>query len=260
VSHEGGALLAVAQRDVAKFFGDRVRVAVSLAFPLVIIAGLGGVLEPVLGRVAGLDAVTFAFTGVLAAILFQSAAMGIISLVEDRETDFSRELLVAPVRRLTIVAGKVLGESTVALCQGAAVVLLAPILGVRLSAVQLLTLVPTSVACCLVGAAFGLVTLVALPNRRTAQHVFNFLILPQFALSGVLAPLHGVSPVLDAFSHAMPLRYAADLLRTMFYAGTPGYAAAVSGNPLVDALVVCGLTAAFLAVGTAAFTHAERRG
>jgi hypothetical protein len=33
----------------------------------------------------------------------------------------------------------------------------------------------------------------------------------------------------------------------------------VSGNPLIDATVVCGLTAVFLTVGTAAFTHAELR-
>ncbi|MGH7721531.1 MAG: ABC transporter permease [Candidatus Dormibacteria bacterium] len=257
--HELAAVLVVAQRDVTKFYRDRARLVVSLAFPLIIIAGLGGVLEPVLGRIAGLDAVTFAFTGVLAATLFQSAAMGIISLVEDRETDFSRELFVAPVHRFTIVAGKVLGESTVALCQGAAVVIVAPLLGVRLTLAQLAVLLPASVACCLVGATFGLVTLVALSNRRSAQHVFNVLMLPQFALGGILAPLHGLSPVLDVLSHAMPLRYAADLLRALFYAGTPSYTAAVSGNPAVDGVLVAGLSATFLAVGTVAFVHVERR-
>jgi ABC-2 type transport system permease protein len=255
---EVSALLSIAQRDISKFLHDRARLAVSLAFPLIVIAGLGGVLGPVLSRVPGLDAMTFAFTGVLAATLFQSAAMGMISLIEDRETDFSREMFVSPVRRITIVAGKVVGESAIALCQGAAVVVVAPLLGIRPSAMQLVALLPAAIACCLCGAAFGLVTLVALPSRRTAQHVFSFLILPQFALSGVLAPLHGLSPLLNVLADVMPLRYAADLMRVAFYAGTPNYAASVNGNPAIDLLVVSGFTCACLAVGSVVFARSER--
>jgi predicted TPR repeat methyltransferase len=47
--------------------------------------------------------------------LFQSTAAGMISIAEDRENDFSRTLFVAPVSRLTLVAGKIGGEATVAL-------------------------------------------------------------------------------------------------------------------------------------------------
>jgi ABC-2 type transport system permease protein len=252
------ALLIVAQRDLSKFLHDRARLAVSLAFPLILIAGLGGVLGPLLARVPGLDAMTFAFTGVLAATLFQSAAMGIISLIEDRETDFSREMFVSPVRRITIVAGKLVGESAVALCQGVAMVTVAPLLGVAPTAAQAVVLLPTAIAGCVSGAAFGLVTLVSLPNRRTAQHVFSFLILPQFALSGVLAPLHGLSPMLNALSYLMPLRYATDLMRAAFYASTPNYAASVSENPVVDVIVLSAFTCVCLVVGSRVFARSER--
>jgi ABC-2 type transport system permease protein len=88
--------------------------------------------------------------------------------------------------------------------------------------------------------------------------VFSFLILPQFALSGILAPLQALSPVLDALSRLMPLRYAADLLRAVFYEGTPDYAASVNGNPLVDLLVVIGFTSACLIVGSRVFVRSER--
>src|SRR6185437_5935485 len=104
------------QRDLTKLLRDRVRLAISLAFPLLVIVGLGSVLQATVGRVTGVDAIALTFTGVLAASLFQSTAAGMVSLVEDRETDFARELFVSPVSRTTIVAGKVLGESMVALC------------------------------------------------------------------------------------------------------------------------------------------------
>ena len=128
---ELSGLLAIAQRDVTKLLRDRPRLAVNLAFPVLLIGGLGALLQPTVGRVTGLSAVTLAFTGVLAASLFQSAAAGMISIVEDRENDFSRELFVTPVSRLTLVGGKIAGETLVALGQGACIVVFAVAFGVR---------------------------------------------------------------------------------------------------------------------------------
>src|ERR1700684_227450 len=113
LAHELSGIAILAQRDVTKLLRDRPRLAVNLAFPILLIGGLGSILQPTVGRVTGLNAVTLAFTGVLAASLFQSAAAGMISIVEDRETDFSRELFVTPVSRLTLVTGKVAGETLV---------------------------------------------------------------------------------------------------------------------------------------------------
>ena len=133
-SHQLSGLLVIAQRDVIKLLRDRPRLAVNLAFPVLLIGGLGNILQPTVGQVTGLNAVTLAFTGVLAASLFQSAAAGMISIVEDRENDFSRELFVTPVSRLTLVAGKVAGETLVALCQGVFITVFAVAFGVRMSA------------------------------------------------------------------------------------------------------------------------------
>ena len=70
---ELSALLAIAQRDVTKLLRDRPRLAVNLAFPVLLIGVLGAILQPMVGPATGLSAVTLAFTGVLAASLFQSA-------------------------------------------------------------------------------------------------------------------------------------------------------------------------------------------
>jgi len=252
------ALLAIAQRDLTKLLRDRTRLGVSLAFPILLIAGLGTVLQPTVGRATGLSAVTLMFTGVLAATLFQSTAAGMMSLIEDRETDFSRELFVAPVSRVTIVAGKVVGESLVALVQGVGIVVFALLFGVRMDAGQAAALVPPALACCLVGGAFGLATLAALPNQRAALQVFPFVILPQYFLAGVVAPLQGLPAYLAAISWAMPLRYPVDLMRAAFYRGTAGYGVAVTESPLLDALVMAGLFLGLLVLGAALFESRER--
>lgn len=257
---ELSALAAIAQRDVTKLVRDRVRLAVSLALPVALILGIGTILQPTVGKVTGVDSVTLAFVGVLSATLFQSAAAGMLSIVEDRDTDFSRELFVTPVSRLTLVAGKMAGETLVALCQGACIVVFAYLIGVSIGGGQLLALVAPCIASCLAGAAFGLAALSALPNQRAAMQVFEFLILPQYVLAGVLVPLRGLTPWLSALSWAMPLRYPVGLTQAAFYAGTPGYRKVVTASPLLDIAVMVVLFVGMAAAGTAVFTYRERRG
>ncbi len=258
LAHELSALLVIAQRDVIKLLRDRPRLAVNLAFPVLLIGGLGSILQPTVGRVTGLNAVTLAFTGVLAASLFQSAAAGMISIVEDRENDFSRELFVTPVSRLTLVTGKIAGETLVAFCQGVFIVVFAVAFGVRVSPGQLTALVPPCLACCLLGGAFGLATIAALPNQRSAMQIFQFLIIPQYVLAGVLVPLRGTAFYLDVLAHLMPMRYVVELTRAAFYAGTPGYRLVVSGSPLLDAAVAGGLFVVFMITGAVVFSYRER--
>jgi ABC-2 type transport system permease protein len=257
-SHRLSGLAIIAQRDVTKLLRDRPRLAVNLAFPILLIGGLGSILQPTVGRVSGLNAVTLAFTGVLAASLFQSAAAGMISIVEDRENDFSRELFVTPVTRLTLVAGKVAGETLVAFCQGIFITLAAVAFGVRMSPGQLAMLLAPALACCLLGGAFGLATVAALPNQRSAMQIFQFLIIPQYVLGGVLVPLHGQSAFIGAVGWFMPLRYAVELSRAAFYAGTPGYAQVVTAGPVLDVVAIAGLTAIFMTAGALVFGYRER--
>jgi ABC-2 type transport system permease protein len=255
---ELSGLLAIAQRDVTKLLRDRPRLAVNLAFPVLLIGGLGAILQPTVGRVTGLSAVTLAFTGVLAASLFQSAAAGMISIVEDRENDFSRELFVTPVSRLTLVGGKIAGETLVALCQGACIVVFALAFGVAVTASQFALLLGAGLACCLLGGAFGLATIAVLPNQRSAMQIFQFLIIPQYVLAGVLVPLREVPPYLRVLAHAMPMTYVVNLTRAAYYGGTPAYRLVASGSALVDLAVTVILFVVFLTAGAAVFGYRER--
>jgi ABC-2 type transport system permease protein len=252
------ALLAIAHRDLLKLWRDRARLAVNLAFPVLLVLGLGSVLRYSIGPVHGLDPVTVAFTGVLAATLFQSTAAGMISLVEDRETDFARELFVAPVRRSTLIAGKVLGEAAVAAAQGVAVTVFAVASGVPLGVGQVVRMLPVALACCLLGGAFGLTTVAALPNQRAAMQIFQFLIIPQYLLGGVLVPLHGLPGYLDAIAAVLPLRYAVDLNRAAYYGGAAARHGVADLPTGVAAAVVVGLVVLLGAAGGWMFAYRER--
>lgn len=251
------AVLTIAQRDLNKLLRDPARMLSTFVFPFIFMAALGGTMQASIGNRIGFDFLGFVFTGVFAQTLFQSAAMGLISLIEDRENDFSQEIFVAPISRYTIVLGKVVGETLVALPQGIAILAFALVLGVPLGLPQAASMLAAGFIACLFGGAFGLLVLSNLRSQRAAQQVFPFVLLPQFFLAGVFNPLQGLPWYLELFSRLSPMRYAVDLTRSGYYAGTAEYAEVVLDGPVVNLAVIAALFAAFLAVGTLLFVRAE---
>jgi len=255
---ELNAISAIAFRDLIKFGRDPLRVVSTLIFPVIFIGILGGSFEASLGEVLDYNFLTFTFTGVLAQTLFQSAALGLISLIEDRENDFSQEMFVSPVSRYAIIFGKILGETLVALAQGAAVVAFGLLIGIPMSVGQVLALLPVALVACLFGGAFGVVLMANISTQRAANQVFPFVMLPQFFLAGVFSPITGLPWYLDLLSKISPMRYPVDFTRGIFYAQQPEYDAVVVFSPITNLTIMAGLFFLFLLVGTWLFVRNER--
>ena len=250
-------ILTIASRDLLKLLRDRTRLVFTLVFPFIFIVLMGGTLQGNLGRAAGFNFIGFIFTGVLGMTLFQSAAQGLISLIEDRETDFSQEMFVSPISRYSIVFGKILGETMVSFIQAIPTIALALALRVPLTPLQVLLLVPASLGACLLGGAFGVAVMSLLQNQRAAQQIFPFLIFPQFFLAGIFNPIKVLPWYLLPLSLISPLRYAVDLLRGVAYTGRPEYDKVVLFNPLTNLVVMAAMFGAFLLVGTMMFVRQE---
>ena len=251
-------ILAIAYRDLLKFLRDPVRIVSTLIFPAIFIAILGGSFQANLGEDAGYNFLIFTFTGIFAQTLFQSSASGIISLIEDRENDFSQEIFVSPISRYAIIFGKILGESLVSIAQGLAIVALGVVMGIPMSGPQLLGLMVVAIAVCLFGGSFGVLVLSNLSSQRAANQVFPFIMLPQFFLAGVFSPIRVLPWYLDILSKISPMRYAVDLGRGVFYAGQPDYAKVVLRGVPFNMVVISIMFAVFLVVGTWLFVRGER--
>jgi ABC-2 type transport system permease protein len=255
---EAHAILAIAFRDFLKLLRDPARMVSTFVFPLIFIGILGGSLQANLGASAGYDLLAFVFTGVLAQTLFQSTTAGVISLIEDRENDFSQEIFVSPISRYSIVFGKILGESLVAFPQGAAIVIFGIVIGVHMSAAQLAGLLAVGLATCLFGGAFGIIMLSSFSSQRTANQIFPFILFPQYFTAGVFTPIKVLPLPLEILSRISPMRYAVDLLRTSFYLGQADYRQVTLDSPALNTLVMALMFAAFLVIGTALFVRKER--
>ena len=252
------AVAVIAHRDLVKLLRDRLRILADFALPLILVLLLGPTLQAGFGEPGGIDITTFVFTGVMAQSVWQSASMGLISLIADREEDFSQEIFVSPISRYSIVAGKIIGESLVALPQALAVLALALLLGIPLSLVTIVALLPAVLAMAIYGGAFGILVLSNIRSQRTANQIFPFVMLPQFFLAGVFNPIHDLPPVLAFLSAISPMRWAVEAVRHVYYATQPDVVAPDLSPVLVVVAIITISFVAFIAIGTALFVRAER--
>jgi len=252
------AIVALSYRDLMKFFRDPVRMVSTLIFPLIFIAILGGSFQASFGDELGYSFLVFTFTGVLAQTMFQSAAIGLVSLIEDRENDYSQEIFVSPISRYAIIFGKIFGESLVAMAQGIAIIAFAVILSIPMSLQQFLLLGPTALIVSIYGGAFGVIIMANLNSQRAANQVFPFIMLPQFFLAGVFAPINNLPWFLNILSILSPMRYAVDLVRGVYYLGTPQYSKVVLLPPSVNLMIIIITFGIFIFFGTFVFVRKEK--
>ena len=255
---EISAILVIAHRDLVKLLRDRLRIVADFSLPVILVLLLGPTLQAGFGTPGGTEITTFVFTGVLAQSVWQSASMGVISLISDREEDFSQEIFVSPISRYSIVAGKIIGESLVALPQALAVLALALLLGIQVSFATLITLLPMVLAMAIYGGAFGILVLSNISSQRTANQIFPFVMLPQFFLAGVFNPIHALPPVLAVLSALSPMRWAVEAVRHVYYGTQPGLEAPELSPAPVVATVIAVSFIGFIVAGTALFVRAER--
>jgi ABC-2 type transport system permease protein len=252
---EASAILAIAHRDFIKLLRDRTRIVSSFAFPLIFIGILGSSLQSGFGG-AGTNLLVFVFTGVLGMTIWQSTAQGIISLIADREEDFSQEIFVSPISRYSIILGKILGESLVALPQALGIIAFGFVLQIQMSPDQLARMALALVVIAVFGGAFGVIVLANLGSQRAAQQIFPFVFLPQYFLAGLFNPIGHLPLPLDILSKISPMRYAVDLTRDAYYSTTG------ERVPLFDAstnlTIIAAMFVVFMVVGTFLFVRAER--
>lgn len=206
------------RRDLIRFAADRMRIATMLIQPLLFLFVLGvGLQTLAAASTHGVELKTFIYPGVICMALVFSAMFNAISLVMDREFGFLREMLVAPVRRSSIVVGKCLGGATVASLQGAILLALAGFVDVPYDPLLLLGLFGLMLLIAFAVTAFGVMVATRVEQIQTFTTVMQMLVMPLFFLSGALYPIAGLPTWLQVLTRLNPLTYAVDAMRRLVF-------------------------------------------
>src|SRR6201996_6267981 len=128
------AIKIVWRREIIRYRSDRLRMITTLVQPLLFLFVLGSGLQQLsAASTHGVNLKTFIYPGILCISVMFTGMFSAASIVWDREFGFLREMMVAPVRRSSIVIGKCLGGATVASFQGVIVLALAGLVHVPYS-------------------------------------------------------------------------------------------------------------------------------
>ena len=212
------AIKIVVQRDLIRTLQDRTRFVSALIQPLLFLfvlgSGLGSLTK---GSTGSVDLKTFMFPGILATSTLFTAMFSAMSIVWDREFGFLREMLVAPVRRSSIMLGKALGGATVATAQGLIVLALAPVVHVPLTVGLVITLIAEVFLLSFTLTALGLAIVSRITQVQTVMGLMQVLLLPLSFLSGALYPLSNLPSWLSIVVRINPLTYAVHPIRTAVF-------------------------------------------
>jgi len=213
------AVYIIWYRDILRYWRDRWRLVASLAQPLLFLIVFGSGLSSSLGSGSlfgsrgGLSYIQFVFPGIIGMSILFTAIFGAMSIVWDREFGFLKEVLVAPIDRWAVAVGKALGGTTQAMIQGLILLVLAPLVGVKLSVLTVLEIVPLAAVLAFGLASFGVMLASMMKSLQGFQVVMNFLMMPMFFLSGALFPLSGLPGWMTFLTRIDPASYGIDPLR-----------------------------------------------
>lgn len=219
LSGELRAIKVVWRRELIRFSRDRLRIVTSLVQPFLFLFILGTGLSSIAAAgTHGVDLRTFVYPGVLCMAVMFTAMFSAASIVWDREFGFMREMMVAPVRRSSIVLGKCFGGATVAAFQGIIVLAIAGLVGVPYDPIMMLEVFGLQLLLAFSITAFGVMAAARVTQMQSFMALTQMAIMPMYFISGALFPVSGLPGWLTVLNRLDPLTYAVDPMRRAVFA------------------------------------------
>jgi ABC-2 type transport system permease protein len=212
------AAWALARREWVRFVRQPNRVFGAVGQPLIFWvlfgAGLGSSFH-LPDAAAGLSYREYFFPGTLVLILLFTAIFATISIIEDRREGFLQSVLVAPLPRWSMVLGKIIGGTLIALVGAAVFLLLGFTIGIPLSffsgVATLAHLFLTGLALTSLGFAIAW----RMDSTQGFHAIMSVFLLPMWLLSGAFFPPG--DNWIGWIIRANPLTYAVAGLRRLLY-------------------------------------------
>jgi len=242
------SIWVIAYRELLRFVQDRPRMVSSFSMPIIFLIIFGAGFGRLIGQMMpGVDYIQFMYPGILAMTVLMTSVMSGVSIVWDREFGFLKEVLVSPLSRSGVLVGKAVGAATIAIIQGAIMLVLAPIVNVPINLGTVLALLPLLLILSLSLSGLGLLIGARMRSQQGFQIVMQLVIFPMMFLSGIFFPVSGVATWLGVLSKLNPVTYGIDAIRQVFL-GTEVAGVNVFGHTMgiVDSAIVVAMVGAVL--------------
>jgi ABC-2 type transport system permease protein len=206
-------IYAVWYREAKIYVREKERLVSSGVSPLLWIFGFGTGIGASVPPTEGYPYQEYIYPGIaVMTVLFTSLFYGIY-IIWDRKLDFLKEVLVAPISRASVFAGKMLGGATDAMIQAMFLLIIGLIIKIPLNP---LIVIEAFLMLLLISVAMVSIGLVIGANLQTPEGfglVINFVMWPMFFFSNALYPQRNIPGWLTALTYINPLTYGVDAVR-----------------------------------------------
>jgi ABC-2 type transport system permease protein len=238
-------------RQIKRYTRSRSRIIGSLGQPILFLVALGFGFGPIFKRAGQGNYIEFLAPGIIAMSILFTAIFSGMEMIWDRQFGFLKETLVAPVPRINIMLGRVLGGATAAVFQGIIVMIICIIIGFHIYSYPLLfASLLFMMLISLFFTALGTAIASMLSDFQGFQLIINFIVMPVFFLSGALFPLNGLPGALHFVATIDPLSYGVDGLHYTL-TGISHFGVGI------DAIVLSVITFIVLITGSYLFSRIE---
>jgi len=208
------AALTLAERELVRFFRQPNRVLGALLQPLIFWLLFGAAFRGSFrAPMAGQTYQQFFLPGIVVLIALFTAIFSTISIIEDRREGFLQAVLVAPVRRSSMVLGKVMGGTLLAVLQGTLFLLLGPLAGVSLTLSGVLGSAGVLFAVGFALTSLGFCIAWRMDSIQGFHAIMSVFLMPLWLLSGAFFPADGLPAWLAWVIRLNPLTYGVESLR-----------------------------------------------
>lgn len=187
------AVYTLSWREIVRFLRQRNRVMGAIGQPilfwLLFGAGLSKSFSLSPAGASGQSFLAYYFPGSLVLILLFTAIFATISIIEDRKEGFLQAVLVAPIPRWSMVLGKVLGGSLLALVQGLIFLILGLTIHMSLGIGGLAALVALLFVSAVGLTSLGFVIAWRMDSTQGFHAVMSLVLMPLWLLSGAFFPV-----------------------------------------------------------------------
>ena len=219
-----GATWMLARREWIRFFRQRNRVTAAILQPLLFWLLFGTGMKGSFQANGELDFMQFFLPGTVALIVLFTAIFATISVIEDRREGFMQSVLVAPVGRLPILLGKVLGGSAIAWAQAVFFLGLVYIVGTATIGVSVIPLLVLLAVIAIGMCSLGMIVAWPMDSTQGFHAVMMLGLMPMWLLSGSFFPIPAITAqtsigqwILGGIMRANPLSYAMVEMRRLIY-------------------------------------------
>ena len=259
-------VLALWKRGLKAFFRNKAGLIFSILIPFFFIYVFGAIFKNDFIE----NPVAYMLSGVIIVNVFKSALTISSSTVDDMVSGFMKEVLVSPVKRVSVAAGQILTAATVSTLQGLLILVIGMFIGIKFTTwLTPVYVVLSMISVGLVFSGVGLFLSTIIKSGQTFQIVKTAIVLPLTFISGAYIPLSILPSGLKYVAYFNPMTYATAFFRMVVLEKTnltteqlirEGLAIDFNGfiiTPFLSFGIIMVIGLIFLVLSTISFTNTD---